>query len=204
MWDIITTILGGVFSGGATGLIGIAIQRFAEYKKQQLEIEVVKLNHQNALALAEKETDRARLRAESDQAIADRSADAREREAEEDARARQIEADSRSLLASYEHDRASYLEKGAMLGKGKSAAFLRVMMGLVDFARGILRPGLTIHLTVVVTMMFTTMLAMLQAVGHQFTVAEIMPVLQLIVQTITYCWTTCVIWWFGTRQSQGR
>lgn len=202
MWDFLTGFIGAVFSGGATGLIGIAIQRFAEFKKQQLELEVVKLNHQNALALADKETERARLRADADQAIADRGAAAREKEAEEDARARQIEADSRSLLASYEHDRAAYIEKGAMLGKGRSAAFLRVAMGIVDFARGILRPGLTVHLTVIVTLMFTTMVNLLQETGHRFTPAEILPILTLIVQTITYCWTTCVVWWFGTRQSQ--
>jgi hypothetical protein len=201
MWEAITGIIGAVFSGGATGLIGIAIQRFAEFKKQQLELEVVKLNHQNALALADKETDRARLRAEADEAIADRGATAREREAEEDARARQIEADSRSLLASYEHDRASYIEKGAMLGKGKSAAFLRVSMGIVDFARGMLRPGLTIHLTVIVTMMFITMVGILEKSGG-LKVDDVKPILTLIVQTITYCWTTCVIWWFGTRQTQ--
>jgi hypothetical protein len=201
MWEAITSIIGAVFSGGATGLIGIGIQRFAEFKKQQLELEVVKLNHQNALALADKETERARLRAEADQAIADRGATAREREAEEDAHARQIEADSRSLLASYEHDRASYIEKGAMLGKGKSAAFLRVAMGIVDFARGMLRPGLTIHLTVIVTMMFLTMVAILEKAGG-LNVEDVKPILTLIVQTITYCWTTCVVWWFGTRQSQ--
>lgn len=202
MTDLISSVIGGVFSGGATGLIGILLQRFFEFKKQQLDIQIVKLNHENAIALADRETDRTRLRADADRDIADGRADADKYVAEEDARARENEAASRSLLASYEHDRASYVEKGAMLGKGKSAAFLRLAMGLVDFARGMLRPGLTIHLTVIVTLMFTTMVKMVETGGHQFTYDEVKPILTLIVQTITYCWTTCVIWWFGTRQSQ--
>lgn len=202
MLSALLALFSSVVSGGATGLIGVLLQRFFDYKKQQLDLEVIKLNHQNALALADKETERARLRADADKDIADSNADAQRFTAEQDARAREVEADSRSLLASYQQDRASYLEKGAQLGKGKAAKAVMIMMALVDFARGMLRPGLTVHLTVVVTIMFTTMLAMLDALGHQWKADELVPIVKLIVQTILYCWTTCVVWWFGTRNNQ--
>lgn len=188
--SILLSLLSGVLSGGATGLLGVLLQRFFDFKNKQLEIEVVKLNHANALALADKETERARLRADADVQVADRDAEARENEAAH-----------RSLLASYEHDKASYLEKGAQKRKGWIGGLAVVLMATVDFARGILRPGLTIHLTVIVTIMFTTMVGILRE-NNQLQAADVKPLLTLIVNTITYCWTTCVIWWFGTRQSQ--
>jgi hypothetical protein len=50
--------------------------------------------------------------------------------------------------------------------------------------------------------MFTTMLAMLDKLGHEWAAGELVPIVNLIVQTILYCWTTCVVWWFGTRNPQ--
>lgn len=198
----ILAILSSVISGGATGLLGILLQRFFEYKKQQLDLQVVQLNHANALALAQMETDRARLRAEADKEIADRGADAREHAADQDLAARQVEAESRTLLASFEQDRASYLEKGAQLGKGWPAKAALLAMALVDTARGLLRPGLTVHLTVIVTLMFSQMLVMLKLVGHDWTSEDLVPIVKMIVNTILYCWTTCVVWWFGSRAPQ--
>jgi hypothetical protein len=202
MMELITSIVGGILSGGATGLIGIALQRFFDFKAKQLELQVVKLNHENALALAGMETDRARIRAEADRDIADRGAQARELEAQEDARARENEAASRSLLASYQHDRAAYLDPEAQKRKGKVGAVLVVLMALVDFARGILRPGLTVHLTVIVTLMFSQMLILLKLQGHEWSTGELVPLVKMIISSILYCWTTCVVWWFGTRSPQ--
>jgi hypothetical protein len=200
--DTLLSILGGVVSGGATGLLGVLLQRFFDYKKQQLDLQIVKLNHENALALAAAETDRARLRADAETRIADRSADAKEHAADQDLAARTVEAESRNLLASFEQDRSTYLEKGAQLGKGWPAKAVLLMMGAVDFARGLLRPALTVHLTVVVTLMFSQMLVLLKLQGHEWTVSELVPIVKLIVTTILYCWTTCVVWWFGTRPGQ--
>lgn len=192
-------IISSVVAGGATGLLGVALQQFFAFQNKKLDLQVVKMNHENALKLADKETERARLRADADKEIADRGARARELEASEDARARDIEAASRSLLASYEQDRASYLEKGAQLGKGWPSKVAMLAMALVDTARGLLRPGLTIHLTVIVTLMFLQMLALLEAMGHQWSAEELVPIVKMIVNTVLYCWTTCVVWWFGSR-----
>jgi hypothetical protein len=200
----ILALLSSVVSGGATGLLGVLLQRFFDYRKQQLDLEVIRLNHANALALAAAETDRARLRAEADAKIADRGAAASEHVADQDLAARTIEADSRNLLASFEQDRSTYLEKGAQLGKGWPAKLVLLMMGAVDFARGLLRPALTVHLTVIVTLMFSQMLVLLKLVGHEWAAGELVPIVKMIVNTILYCWTTCVVWWFGTRPGQSQ
>jgi len=191
MLAILGTIISGVLGGGATGLLGVILQRFFDYKNRQLDIEIVKLNHANALALAEKESERARMRADADKEIA-----------ESDREAREVEADSKSLVASFEHDRATYLDKSAQRRKGWAGAAIMVMMGLVDFLRGVLRPGMTAYLTVLVTMMFTTVHQTLTSRNYVFDNSELMALLAQIVATILYCFTTCVVWWFGTRNNQ--
>lgn len=188
MLAILGTLISGVLSGGATGLLGVLLQRYFDFKNRQQDIEIVKLNHANAIALAQMESERARMRAEADERIADREAEAREEEAA-----------SRSLVASYEADRASYLERGAQLRKGRVGAAVTLMMAAVDFARGFLRPGLTIYLTVVVTVMFTTVLRVLQERGHELPTSDLAMLLVQIAATILYCFTTCVVWWFGSR-----
>lgn len=190
---ILLTLLSGVLSGGATGLLGVLLQRFFDLQNKKLDIEVVKLNHQNALALADKETERARLRADADV-----------QQAQEDREARETEADSRSLVASYQHDRAAYLDQGAQKRKGFVGGLVVCLMAAVDFARGMLRPGLTVYLTVIVTIMFHQMLALLEGIGHVWSSEQLVPIVTNIVATILYCFTTCVVWWFGSRAKTGR
>jgi hypothetical protein len=192
MLGILGTLLTGVLGGGATGLLGVLLQRYFDHKNRQLDIEIVKLNHQNALALADKETERSRLRADADTAMA-----------EQDTQAREAEADARSLVASFEHDKATYLDPAAQRRKGRVGAALSLMMGLVDFVRGVLRPGLTIYLTVIVTLMFRELMVLLGARGYVFDNGEIVKLLAQIVATLLYCFTTCVVWWFGSRPKKG-
>jgi hypothetical protein len=188
MLAILGTIISGVLGGGATGLLGVVIQRFFDYKNRQADIEVIKLNHQNALELAALESERAKIRADADVSIAER-----------DAIAREDEAAGRSLVASYEHDKATYLAAGAQKRKGWLGAAVVALMALVDFARGMLRPGLTMYLTVLVTIMFGRLMMMLETRGHVFDNGELLTLLAQIVATILYCFTTCVVWWFGGR-----
>lgn len=188
MLAILGTLISGVISGGATGLLGVLLQRWFDLKNRDRDIQIVQLNHQNALALAGMESERARIRADADMAIADREAEAKEEEAA-----------SRSLVASYEHDKANYLQPEAQKRKGWVGASVTLMMALVDFLRGVLRPGLTIYLTGIVTMMFLTLMDMLRTRGHVFDNGELLTLLAQIVATLLYCFTTCVVWWFGTR-----
>lgn len=186
--EILGTLFSSVLGGGATGLLGVLLQRWFDFKAKSQEIEVVKLNHQNALDLSKSESERARMRADADVAIADRQGDAVENEAAE-----------RSLQASYGADKATYLSADGQKRKGVMGSVIVFMMACVDFARGILRPGLTIYLTVIVTYMFNAVMVMLAAKGHDFTTTELATLLAQIVATILYCFTTVVVWWFGTR-----
>jgi hypothetical protein len=120
MLAILGTLISGVISGGATGLLGVLLQRWFDLKNRDRDIQIVQLNHQNALALAQMESERARIRADADMAIADRESEAKEEEAA-----------SRSLVASYEHDKANYLQPEAQKRKGWVGAAVTLMMALV-------------------------------------------------------------------------
>lgn len=188
MMDILGTLIGGVISGGATGLLGVLIQRWFDLQNKVQEIEVIKLNHQNALALATLESERAQMRAEADIEIADRNLLARE-----------AEADSRSMVASFEADKAAYLDKGVQLKKGRLAGLVTIMMALVDFTRGILRPGMTAYLCGLVTAMFLWVRELAVAYGLTLTPDQVVQLMTQIIATILYVFTASALWWFGAR-----
>ena len=188
MFTLLGTIISGVLGGGATGLLGVLIQRWFDLKNRDRDLEVLRMNLQNSIQLAQLESERARMRADADERIADRDAEARENE-----------ADSKSMVASYEHDRAAYLDKSAQRRKGFLGGLITLMMAFVDFTRGILRPGLTIYLTAIVTVMFLQIRAMLELKGIEMTSEQLLTLLAQIIATILYCFSACVLWWFGTR-----
>jgi hypothetical protein len=192
MMEILGTLIAGVFGGGATGLLGVIIQRYFDTKAKAQEIEVVKLNHANAIALAGIESARA-------QKVAEVRAGADTAVAQADTQARETEADERSLIASLQHDAATYLDKGAQRRKGFIGGVAVLLMAVVDFARGILRPGMTIYLCYVVTEMFFWVRHVADKYGNTLTADQIMQLMVQIIATILYVFTTATLWWFGTR-----
>jgi len=189
--SILGTLITGVLSGGATGLLGVLLQRYFDMKSKSQDLEVLRLNHANAQALANIESARAERRAEADEAIADRKA-----QADEEA------AYAKAMVASYDHDKATYLPPSALGGRGFMASLIRFMFAFVDFTRGMIRPGLTLYLIVVTTMMYRMVDARLEAMGAAITATQLLELQVQIAATILYCATTCVVWWFGARPPQ--
>lgn len=192
---LIGTLLTSILSGGATGLLGILIQRWFDYKNRSQDLELVRLNHAQARELAQIEADTARRAAEAQEHIAQSQAAAEVRAAELDAQARADEAAARSLIASYEHDRALYLDAQAQ----RSSRVARWAMTLVDTVRGLVRPVLTAYLVVVATVMFLWARDLAERHGASLTPTQVHELITQIVATLLYLATTAVVWWFGTR-----
>ena len=114
MFAILGTLISGVLSGGATGLLGVILQRYFDLKGRDKDLALLTMQHQQALALAQIESERARIRADADMYAADREADAKE-----------SEADARSLVASFEADRAAHLDPATQKTSKFSARCLR-------------------------------------------------------------------------------
>lgn len=191
--DIVTTVAGGVFSGGATGLIGVLLQRWFDHKKQQSDLELVRINLEAARATRE-------LELAAQERMAKLSADSQERIADMNAQARAQESADALMTASYGNDKAAYLPPEAVV-KSRVATWL---MALVDFSRGMIRPGSTAYLLVLTTMLWMWCKELGDRKGVAFSAEQVLQIQLQIIGTVTYLCTTTVTWWFGIRTQQKR
>lgn len=189
MIALLTTILGGIFSGGATGLLGILIQRFFDARGKAQDIEVIRIQNQQALALAQLDMQRATQ-------VATIQANAQTEAALQARMSAEAAADAQVQAASYGTDQAAYLTP-AVLASGSRLA--RVAMGLVDFTRGMTRPLLTAYLVIVAHLMYRDMTRLMAERGQALTAAEVQALVLQVIGTLLYLATTAVVWWFGTR-----
>lgn len=191
MLALLGTLLTGVFSGGATGLLGVLLQRFFDMKKQQNDLELVKLNNQNALEVR-------RLELDAQAKIAERGAEAQERVADLDTQAREAEAAARDYQASMQADRATYLAPEAQ----QTSRLARWLMAFVDFARGIIRPGVTVYVLALETVLMLWVRDLYQRSLVQMTPVETHQLMHDVVGTVSYLAVTCTVWWFGIRPAR--
>ncbi|GAA5184059.1 hypothetical protein GCM10025771_37190 [Niveibacterium umoris] len=193
------SFLGVIFSGGATGLIGVLFQRYFDYKAKQQDLELVKINNEHARLLAQMDVEKANRAAQATEKVAEEQAEAQVRSAELEAQARADEAAAKAYVASIDADRATYLDPKAQ----SRSKFARIMMTLVDFVRGMIRPFLTIYLVIVATVMFAWARTLAAPNGNSvIDPIQAATLVKSIIDTLLYLATTCVVWWFGVRPSQ--
>jgi hypothetical protein len=188
MMDLIGSLVSGVLSGGATGLLGLLLKHWFDFKTRQQDLELVRLNHANALEVRKLELD-------AQQRIAERGAQAQERVAEVEAAAREAEAAERSYQASHESDRATFLAPEAQ----RTSRLARWLMAAVDAFRGIIRPGVTIYVLVLLTMLLVWVQHLFERAQLQLTPEQTKDLALQVIGTVTYLCTTVTVWWFGVR-----
>lgn len=180
MLELLGTIFGGIFSGGATGLIGVILQRFADYKNKQLDIQVEAAKQAHELAVIE-----------ANAKVAAQEWAARTQMAQVEAAGKEAVADAEAFGKSYDLEPKRYAE-GAQLTQNQVW-----LMVLLDAARGIVRPFLTIYLCALTTYVWYQVRSVLGA--ENLDTAAALDVWKMVVGNIMYLTTTCVLWWFGTR-----
>lgn len=189
MLDLIGTIISSILAGGATGLIGVVAQRWADYKNKQLDLQLEKQRGELELAKRDK-----------DAVILAQEWAGRVRVADVEAGAKMDEAESKAFSASFQHDKAAYSTGALDKLKGWWGQLMRFLLGMVDVIRGLVRPGLTVYLCVVTTLMYLE--ASRRLCATDLTAAQALELVKMIVATVLYLTTTCVLWWFGTRNKQ--
>lgn len=180
MLEILGTIFGSIFSGGATGLIGVVLQRFADYKNKQLELQIDAQKQSHEIALR-------RVDAE----ISAQEWAARTQVAQVEAAGKEAVADAQAFAASFGLEPKRYAE-GVKLTTGQ--AWLMVVL---DALRGSVRPLLTVYLCFLTTVVWYQARSVLGAENLDTQAA--LDVWKMVVGNILYLTTTCVLWWFGTR-----
>lgn len=185
--DVFGALVGGVMSGGATGLLGIALQQWGDIKKRQHDLEMLKQQHLQTLELR-------RIEGENTLKLASVNAESAERLAEIQFAARAEEMASSDYRASVENDKATYLAPSS-----QNAWYVVAMLGFVDFLRGLIRPGATIYSFVLLTMLLFWVHGMWQDSKLVLTPEDAKRLSMEVITTVTYLVVTLSTWWFGRR-----
>lgn len=182
MLEILGTVVGSIFSGGATGIIGVIAQRFADYKNKQLDLQIQAQKFEQDVKM--KEIDRDIMQAEYAAKL----------------QITQVETAGATDVAEAQAFAESFKLEPQRYAAVALTPKQNWLMVLLDFCRGIVRPALTIYLCALVTIIYY--LARDKVQGEDLTSDEALELLKLITGTILYVWTTCTLWWFGTRNKK--
>lgn len=176
--------LASLFGGGLTGLIGSVVSRIFDYKTKKLEIEQARERFAHEVAM--RRVDAEILQAEYA---------GRTKVAEVEASGREAVADAQAFAASFNEPVRYSADVAPTAGQGW-------LLVLLDVLRGLVRPGLTIYLCVITTMVY------LQArwlLGAGISPDAAQATLDRIIETVLYLTSACTLWWFGSRvKSQPR
>lgn len=196
MLSTILGFFGSAVGGSLVGLIGTAIKGFQEYKDRQA---------QRLHDIEMRRLDQADMRLEADLAI-------RQTEAQFAGQAtlKNIEAaiaqdvsTARLHGKAYDNDKATY-SPGAI---AKLSGFLGNLMSgllvLVDVTRGMMRPGITIYLLVVESIV-CYYLYQLVLQFNLLPPEQALPLFITVVDSIVFLTATAVTWWFGSRPNRQR
>lgn len=181
--EFLGTIFTSILSGGATGLLGAAIQRFADYKNKQLDLQQQK--QANDYDLQKRQIDLQITNAEWQGKL---------KVAQEEGATQREVADTQAF-------QASLLKEPDRYSPTQGLTTRQVwMLVLLDFARGIVRPALTLYLIVLESLVYQQAKLVLGA--QALSAADALQIWKMVVGSILYLTTTCVLWWFGTRNKQ--
>jgi hypothetical protein len=172
------SIIGSVVSGGITGVLGSAITGFMDYKNKQMQFK-----HEFDMEVAA----RATMEAEWAQ---------RTKVAEIEGATQVAVAETQAFQASITADKATY-STGIAFDKLKGGWFYALLMVLVDFLRGIIRPLSTVLFIVMTFVMYSSIKTRVDLAGTD--PKALMDLFNQVVTVILYLATTTVCWWFGAR-----
>lgn len=182
--ELLGTIFGAIFSGGATGLIGVAIQRFADYKNKKLDIQIEK---------ERRETEIAKRRADAEIMQAEYAGKLKVSQ-EEGATSRDV-AETNAFAQTLFKEPERYSQGTFTTGQ-------QWVLVVLDALRGSVRPLLTIYLCALTTYVWVQVRTLVAS--ENLDTAAALEVWKMVVQNILYLTTTVTLWWFGTRNRQAQ
>lgn len=172
-------VIGTIVSGGATGLLGAAVNTAGEYVKQKQE---------HKFKLEKIKEERATLEAESKMKIQEL----------------QTQGVLQTQLREDEVFQKSFSMDKRTYSSGKLKGFHLTLMVFVDFFRGIIRPSITTYMVFLTTYMYYAVLQIVGGFEKAIPPEQAISMLQEITQVILYVTTTVVFWWFGVRQKKAK
>lgn len=179
------SLITSAFGGGLTGLIGGAVDRVFTYKTKKLEIEAAKERYVHEVNMRK-----------ADAEIMREEWASRTKVAEIETAAKIEVADSAAFAESLKTEDKNYLDYLDKLNPAQDWFFV-----VLEFVRGVIRPGLTLYLCALTTLLY---LKAVKLVPSAIEPDRALDMVGSIINTILYLTTTCILWWFGTRNSEKR
>jgi len=177
-------LITSAFGGGLTGLIGGAVDKIYEFKTKKLEIEQNRERYAHEVNMRK-----------ADAEIMAQEWTARTKVADIEATAKVDAEDSKGFAVSLASEDKNYLDYLDKLNPKQDWFFV-----ILEFIRGIIRPALTLYLCFITTVIYFKAARLLNA-------DIILPgmaydLVTQIINTVLYVTTTCVLWYFGTRNHE--
>ena len=169
-----------LFGGGLTGLIGGVTEKIFAYKAKKLEVQANKEKYAHEVNMKQ-----------ADAAIMAQEWAARTKIADTEAAKEMDIADAKAFSASF-NEPVRYADK-------ELTAKQTWLMVVLDTIRGLVRPGLTLYLCAITTVLYIKARLL---VPSEVPVEHALGMVNDITNTILYLTTTCVLWWFGTRNKK--
>lgn len=190
-------ILGSIlslFSGGLTGLLGNCFTAFINYKNQQI-------SNKHDLDLMKAKQELLVAQTNANIKISDNNLKGDLERADSDAYVASQKTGDITLFAS---DWVSNL----LSYKGKMkyftvpvGVFIATLFAFVDFLKALMRPGLTLYLTVLTSWLTFISWNIIKNAGLQgIDTTTALSIFTTIIDTIIYLTISCVTWWFGDRR----
>jgi hypothetical protein len=177
---VLGEILGMVLGGGATGLIGSAVNRYFDIQKAKSDLLLTEANHRHEREVKQ-----------IDFQIMSKEWEMRDKIAITESEGRSDVAASEAFAASYALEPKLY-SNTSLLTKGQNA-----WLAIVDGIRGIVRPGITAYLCIVSTAVWMQAGAILKL--QPIPIIDSINIYQQITATILFNTNMCIAWWFGSR-----
>jgi hypothetical protein len=178
-------MLDAILSGGLTGLLGTGIGAVTSYFAKKQELEATKVANIQELAMANEDRQTLELEQKGQLQVANIEAEATA-----------YLQDTELRKASSRMDRAAYSDGPKYADYGIAGKVYDGLLVLVDFVRGLARPGLTGLLIYLVYVLMSKAYAAAGPTMTQEVAANLIAEMQT---TVLYLTTSAVTWWFGDR-----
>ncbi|MBN1664841.1 MAG: hypothetical protein JW943_14670 [Deltaproteobacteria bacterium] len=181
--ESLLSFLGSAAFGGVTGLLGGLVNRVFDFF-------TTKARYQHEEVMLDKNLEITKVEAERAVIIAREQAFTERELAEYEAMGKSFETDKVTFASAGLIDSASSWVK----------SFSALVFTIVDFIRGMTRPGITLYMCILTTLIYFQIAAVIeQAEGQVFTPDEALKIIKMLVEGVIYLTTMAVGWWFATR-----
>lgn len=194
--SLFTGPIGGVISGVFGSIVTNVFNYFKQKQAHQQKIEIMKIEADNRkldhqLAMVEAEMNMKITTAEIEGQIE-----------VEDARAF-VESQKRAMVSLF---KASFMDR--MMGVQGRLRYITIplagvvafLFGIVDFIKHLMRPGMTVFLVIVLSIILRRALGILETSDYQWGQEEAVQIVTRVVMSVMYLTEMVFAWWFSDRR----